>query len=539
MRLNLLPWCLGLALAVLAGAGCSDRDAETPTVDAADRARAAELGAQAGDLAAALDYAGARTAWTKARRLDPGHEGARLALAAGFASPSATKQAVALGREAQAGIDQKGPLFALETVGRARELDALHRGLREMEAKLLARVRRFVEADEAAGELRALYPRSPEGWILGAEIASTRRDLPRAKALVLELRAKVPVERRRAQENRELYLLATSTVGNRDEGDADPIELLRELVKRDPTNVEYRDLLANLLATAGEFAAEEVQLRAMIERGNDDYRTWTRLGVCLERRLRDREALECFTTAATKPGGPGRARISAARIRARLPEREEWERGREEIERILADVPDDIDALTAGVALMTKLGRGDEAAALAETLEVARAKEQRKTDRMRALKEHLASHPEDAASRQEFVAYLFARRDAGEAMAIIRPLLLRHPDDADGLAWSARFLLETGRTDAAWWEARRLTETSPEDPRGAEILALVSAAVARPEAVVAWGHRALDLGSSARELLFALQASHRALGDKSDPRAAERVEQLIRETIGTRPNEGR
>jgi predicted Zn-dependent protease len=514
-----------IALAVFGA--CSDSGGvESEAPPRAEGIRGAlEATREASALASEAKFDAALVAWRRAEKLDHHHPRSDLIRQLEIPAADDRVRALQAGRRAQEAAAKNDHIAAIRELRRARQANPLHYGLRLMEAKTLAYIRRFDEAARAAEAMRQLYPTRREGWSLAAEVAFARGAPREAAAHLRALHAELGESRLATSRNREDYLLAAGTAAEQSEHS---IALLEKILQRCPKDLDARQLLATRFEARGDFENATQQFRELMDLGVQNYSLWVRLAKSLERSGRIEEAIAAFESASTRSGGRGLALIHAARLRGQLEDRESWLRAERELDAAIDVSPGLIPALEAALRLKKRLGKKEELPLLRQLLETARERDRHRTDTLRRMRDRLRAEPEDFEARRALIDYYFEIKDAGEAMSLVRELLIAEPNHPDGLAWSAQFFHETGKLEAAWWEALNLSESAPEDHRGPMRLALVAATRRMPEACLNSGERALRCGAPQHQLRDALQWALKSPAGAKDPQRQRRIEALLR-----------
>ena len=178
---------------------------------------------------------------------------------------------------------------------KASGVDPVTSGL--MVARALLRVHRI---EEAAAELRDVLTLSPSNYdaLLGmAQISESRADWTAASDFYLRLSAIRPTDN-------SLRAKAGFALIQAERG-AEAIGVLRESVRRDPTDHYSRDLLARALNGTGSPGEALKELAVLQQYRPDDPAVWVEVGRIRESRSETDMALECYQRAlsASEAGG--------------------------------------------------------------------------------------------------------------------------------------------------------------------------------------------------------------------------------------------
>lgn len=130
----------------------------------------------------------------------------------------------------------------------------------------------------------------------------------------------------------------------------------------------------------------------------------------------------------------------------------------------LADAPDDPDLNVARLALLERL---EDTEGVGEQLE-----------RM------LAANPDNAQTAQALLRWHLSQEDNASALALLRDVAARSPEDPTGRLNVAQFILETEGPDAARAELQRLVETEAENAPYLQALAQLDFALGRREEAI-------------------------------------------------------
>lgn len=197
---------------------------------------------------------------------------------------------------------------------------------------------------------------------------------------------------------------------------------------------------------------------------------WTAVGVLARRGLRPLDALEAFDRAAVSPQPPGVPvpDIEAGRLLAEL-------RCHERALVRFARYPDHLDAMRGQAVVLARLGRTEEAFALADALlrrdeadsaaVMLRAElldsEGRGDEAVESLR-RLAAETEAGGPAGSLLGKILVRsRRAGEAVPYLEAATERTPDDAEARFALGRARLALGEPDAAEALLRRVLEDDP------------------------------------------------------------------------------
>lgn len=251
-------------------------------------------------------------------------------------------------------------------------------------------------------------------------------------------------------------------------GPAALVETLRRAFAADPESPEAR---ARLWALARRAEPTPGLMDAMAGAAADLGPTgWTAAGVLARRGLRPLDALEAFDRAAESPQPPG-APVPDLEAGLLLAELRCHERALARFERL----PDHADAMRGRAVVLARLGRTEEAFALADALLrrdeadsatlMLRAElldsEGQGEDAVESLRQ-LAAETEAGGAAGSLLGQILVRsRRAAEAVPYLEAATERTPDDAEARFALARARLALGETDAAEVLLRRVLADDP------------------------------------------------------------------------------
>jgi len=255
--------------------------------------------------------------------------------------------------------------------------------------------------------------------------------------------------------------------GRVDEAD----QMLKKLTEADPTNAEKQLGYVQFLASQRDAERAEAALKAFIEQNPDAGKLQLALGQLYETGDRLDEAREAYARLGSKDpksveGMAARNRVAALDIRAG-----KVDEGRAEIEKILADEPDDANALLIRSGLRFTDAKYDDAIA---DLRLVLRKEPnnerallllaqaylRKDDQVLAKDTYrrlLEVAPDSPEGLQQLAALYAASKDYADAEALLRKRLEKQPDDLVSSGRLVEVLMSQGQTAKAEAEARRMT----------------------------------------------------------------------------------
>jgi len=255
--------------------------------------------------------------------------------------------------------------------------------------------------------------------------------------------------------------------GRVDEAD----QLLKKLTEADPKNADKQLGYVQFLASQRDAERAEAALKAFVEQNPDAGKLQLALGQLYETSDRLDEARATYDKLGSKdPKSPegmaARNRVAALDLRAG-----KVDEGRAEIEKILADEPDDASALLLRSALRFNDAKYDDAIA---DLRLVLRKEPnndrallllaqayvRKDDQVLAKDTYrrlLEVAPDSPEGLQQLAGLYAAGKDYADAEALLRKRLDKQPDDLVSSGRLVEVLMSQGETEKAEAEARRMT----------------------------------------------------------------------------------
>ncbi|MEQ1803362.1 MAG: tetratricopeptide repeat protein [Gammaproteobacteria bacterium] len=255
--------------------------------------------------------------------------------------------------------------------------------------------------------------------------------------------------------------------GRVDEAD----QLLKKFTEVDPKDADKQLGYVQFLATQRDKEKAEAALKAFIEINPDAGKLRLALGQLYETTERPDEARKTYVALAERSpksveGLAGRNRIAAMDIRAG-----KMDAGREAIDDILKDAPDDASALLLRSGVRFSEGKFDDA--VGDLRLVLRKEPQndrallllaqayvRKNDLALAKDTYrrlLEVAPDSPDGLQQLAALYVADKEFAEAESLLRKRLAKQPDDLIASGRLVEILMAQGQTAKAEEEARRMT----------------------------------------------------------------------------------
>lgn len=255
--------------------------------------------------------------------------------------------------------------------------------------------------------------------------------------------------------------------GRVDEAD----KLLKKITELDPKDADKQLGYVQFLASQRDLERAEAALKTFIEQNPDAGKLQLALGQLYESSERPEDARTVYAGLGSQApksveGMAARNRVAALDIRAG-----KVEEGRAEVEKILADAPDDANALLLRAGLRYADNKFDDA--IADLRLVLRKEAEndrallllaqayvRKNDLVLAKDTYrrlLEVAPDSPDGLQQLAALYTANKDYAEAETLLRKRLEKQPDDLISSGRLVEILMSKGETAKAEAEARRMT----------------------------------------------------------------------------------
>lgn len=290
-----------------------------------------------------------------------------------------------------------------------------------------------------------------------AEVGERERGLAELEALVADYPDTLSYQMALA----ELYL----GTGRGEEAEA----LIRDLVARDPDNAEWRIRLAQILVRQERAGDAEASLLQAVKDRPNAMGLRLALGGFYEQAGRVDDALSAYQGIADAQPRSDDGLVARNRIAALQVDRDE-EQARATVAGILADAPDNADALLLRAALRISDQQVDEAIAdlrlalvkrptsVRALLGLARAQllNGNVTLAEEAYRQVLAVDPANASATRELAVLVGNRGETEEAETLLRQALRVEPGDPDASRNLVRALMIQQDFEAAEAEARRM-----------------------------------------------------------------------------------
>ncbi|MFQ5635635.1 MAG: tetratricopeptide repeat protein, partial [Gammaproteobacteria bacterium] len=301
--------------------------------------------------------------------------------------------------------------------------------------------------------------------------------------------------------------------------------IMRELADRDDAGFARRLDYVVFLEDQRSAAAAEAAIRVFLDETPGSAELRLTLGNLYDSEGRSDEALAAYREVvelapASDQAFEARNRIASIRFR-----QGEADEARALIGAILADRPDDVDALLGRAAFNYADGNFDEVVADARSairkdsgsaqarllLARAHARKGEVLLAQDAYQQLLALDPWNPAAAGELAASYLGQGDTKRAESLWRGMLEQRTDDANARLGLIGTLISEGASADAEEQARQLIELDPSDPRGHLALGQVFAAAGRDTDAIAAYRKALEIDpestAALREFVVLLNGS--------------------------------
>jgi len=276
-------------------------------------------------------------------------------------------------------------------------------------------------------------------------------------------------------------------------------EVMREIADEDPSDSDRQLRLAGYLAGQKSFDAAEKFLKERIRTQPDSQSLRLGLGMLYESNERNEQALEVLSELAEESPRTDNGLMARNRIVSLELQSGDLESARENIEGILTDAPDNVDALLSRAAFA--FADQDYDSAIADLRVVLRNQENslpalfllarshvRAGDAVLAADAYrrlLAINPNIPEATAELAGLMSSQGDTTGAEELLRERLETAPGDTNAAAVLIRTLLARDEIDVAETEARKLVEITEGNALAQLQLGRVMSAKDSPEEAIA------------------------------------------------------
>lgn len=286
----------------------------------------------------------------------------------------------------------------------------------------------------------------------------------------------------------------------------DSIALVRETIERVPKSVDLRQVLANLYAEKGDYAAAEEQVRAVIALKPHDLPNRYQYAVFLLQQQRVDDAEKVMEEAV-------QAMPKEAHAKLALVEFLDMHRGKEpalaQLRKFIAAGDDDHQLRLGLATLQQRHGNTDAAVATLEGI----VKEQK-------------DEPAALTARNRIAMIRFAEKRYDEARALVSEVLEKNPRDVDSLLMRGNIALEQKRPDIAVADLRAVLRDQPGS--SAVLRTLARAHLANNEPALAEENLRAALEAAPRDVAVAIDLAQLLAADGRAPQAIAVLEDAVR-----------